>query len=293
MLDRFVFGGASFSGLGSGYGLGELVDCNSQELFDYVYEHGIRIYDFAPIYGFNQAEIEMGKLIKNKRDEIKLVSKAGITWHENKRVDMNNDPKIIKKMFDQSLKNFNTDYIDIYMIHWPSKNIDIRYSVEVLENLRAKGKIKDIGLSNSNEEDFKKAKEVAQISFLQGEVNLFNQNSFKVDDIQKMGWGTLDKGILAGTVTLDRNFTKEDARSHAFWWKKSNWKEKVKFVESIKDKFKINNDELLSLSIKFALNNCQLPILGFKSISQVNKVLSIRFDNDDLLREVSNEFALF
>lgn len=293
MLDKIAFGGASFSGSGAGYGFGKLKDCSEKELFDYLYSNGVRLFDFAPIYGFNNAEKVMGTLIKDVRDNLKLISKAGVTWHDNLRVDMNNSPQVIKKMFDQSLKNFNTDYIDIYFIHWPSKEIDIRYSVEVLENLRSQNKIKYIGLSNTSKDEYIKAKEVAPISYIQNQLNLFEQDLLFETNAKSMGWGTFDKGILSGSVSKERVFEKEDARSHAFWWKKSNWKEKVDFVDQIKIKFDLTNEDLISLCFEFSSKNCNHPIIGFKSINQVEQILKRKEINKNIYNDIINEFKSF
>lgn len=294
MLKRIAFGGASLSGEGAGYGFGNLVNTSADDLINHAIELGMEYFDFAPIYGFNQAEQTMGRVLGANRDKVKLISKAGVTWHDNKRVDMNNSPKVIHKMFDQSLKNFNSDYIDLYFMHWPDKNTDIRFSVEVLQNLKEKGKIKNIGLSNTNEEDFFKAKEVAQIDYLQSECNLFNQKPFKIDNCKTMGWGTFDKGILTSSVSADRIFDKHDARSHAFWWKKSNWKEKVSFVSNIKMKYSLSSSDLKSLALYFSLNTVDIPIVGVKSIDQLNEIYElIENSSENKYDEVISEFTLF
>jgi myo-inositol catabolism protein IolS len=294
MLKNIAFGGASLSGDGAGYGFGELIGTSAHDLINHAIELGIEYYDFAPIYGFHQAEQTMGKALGANREKVKLISKAGVTWHDNKRVDMNNSPKNIQKMFEQSLKNFNSDYIDIYFIHWPDKNTDIRFSVDVLQTLKAQGKIKKIGLSNTHQTDFELAQEVAQIDYLQGECNLFNQLPFKSDACKSMGWGTLDKGILSSSVKLDRKFTSHDARSHAFWWKKSNWREKVEFVNKIRKKYELSESELKSIAIKFSLKTVDLPIIGVKSIEQLNEVRNLITEEvPKHYDEVVNEFTLF
>lgn len=298
MLSDIVFGGASFASTEnqehSGYSLGDLVNCSATAIFEAAFENGITHYDFAPIYGFDHAEKTMGKVIGDKREKIKLISKGGVDWHDNGRVNMDNRPKTIKKMFEKSLKNFNCDYIDIYFIHWPSKETDIRYAIEVLEKFRSQGKVHHIGLSNTFKEDFFKAKEVAPISYIQNEYNLFHQNNFFPNDCVSMGWGTFDKGILAGSVKKDRKFDSADARSHAFWWKKSNWKERVDFVNKVKEKFNIDNRVLKAIALQCSLDQGNLPILGMKSLEHIEELKElINLDVLDYKDEVISEFTLF
>ena len=186
---------------------------------------------------------------------------------------MSNDPQIIQKMLEGSLRDLRSDYIDIYMIHWPDPRVDIRYSVEVLAKAQAQGKIKHIGLCNSNNEEVDLAREVANIEYLQSECNLF-YNAFESLDnngAKTMGWGVFDKGILAGSVNLDRKFDSSDCRSWAPWWKKSGWKNKVEY----RDRFKFK-EELQEISLHYALNSVDFVLIGAKSIQQLEEVIKFK-----------------
>ena len=85
-----AFGGAAISGEGGGYGFGNISEADSIELLHMSYDLGLRIFDTAPIYGFGLSEIRMGKAFKEMREKVFIVSKSGVTWGDNKRVDMSN-----------------------------------------------------------------------------------------------------------------------------------------------------------------------------------------------------------
>jgi len=235
------FGGASLSGEGGGYGFGAIADNEAIELVQYAFESGIRIFDTAPIYGFSLSEKRIGEALKNKRDESFIISKCGVGWHENKRVNMSNDPKICQKMLEQSLRDLQSEYIDLYMIHWPDKNVDIRITMEVLAKAKHQGKIKHIGLCNTYKEDLLKASEVEKIEVVQSQLNIFERDVLKKDlvsyvdnNISFMSWGTLDKGIISGRVNSKRTFSdRSDCRSWAPWWKKSNKNIKMKKMQKL------------------------------------------------------------
>lgn len=272
-ISKLAFGGASLSGEAGGYGFGEIGEKQAQNLVISSHELGVNIFDTAPIYGFNTSEIRLGKFTKPFRDEIMLVSKSGISWHNSKRVNLTNDAKTTESMLHDSLKNLGTDYIDIYMIHWPDPRVDIRVPMEVLAKAKDQGKIRHIGLCNTNNEDLILAREIEEISVLQSECNLF-QN--QLEDLNRkgeflMGWGTLDKGILAGTVNLDRKFNPEDARSWAPWWKKSHWKDKVAKVEKFKNKFK---EDIFKVALAYSMKSTDTSIAGFKSVFQLSQLLA-------------------
>ena len=235
-----AFGGAAISGEGGGYGFGNITEAESIELLHLAFEKGLRIFDTAPIYGFGLSEIRMGKAFKALREKVFLVSKSGVTWHDNKRVDMTNDPATTQKMLEQSLRDLKSDYIDLYMIHWPDEKVDIRRPLEVLSKAKLQGKIKHIGLCNTNLSDLDKAVEIDRIEVVQSEFNFFENKiseslfpRLKKDNISFMSWGTLDKGILTGRVDEKRKFEESDCRSWAPWWKNADNKSKFDALTKI------------------------------------------------------------
>lgn len=289
-LSQVAFGGASLSSTGGGYGFGLLSESNAEQLVLSSLKEGINVFDTAPIYGFGQSERSLGKFLAPHREKVYFVSKAGVSWHENKRVNMTNDPKVVRSMFEQSLKDLKTDYIDIYMIHWPDKRVDIRRALEVLEMLQNEGKIRSIGLCNTNIEDLKAAEEICKIDFVQSEFNLFNSGFIDIDDylnvhnIMKMGWGTFDKGILSSSVKLNTRFDSADCRSWAPWWKKSNWKEKVQKVQSFELSEKLNVKEIALL---YSLQKMDISICGIKKnehLDHIKNCLELSFDEQILKR---------
>ena len=180
---------------------------NPEELLIYAFEKGFRLFDTAPSYGFGNSEINIGNAFKNIRDQVFIVSKSGLTWNKNKEIFKCNTPQTTKRMLDQSLKTLNTDYIDLYMIHWPDKKVDIRRPLEIYAEALDRGVIRHAGLCNTDIEDLKKAQEVIKIDAVQSEYNLLNRNAFleiqdylKEKDISFMSWGTLDRGVFFGNA---------------------------------------------------------------------------------------------
>ncbi len=304
LLEKFSpigFGGASISGDGGGYGFGNISDNDSSSLLIAAFERGVRLYDTAPIYGFGSSEYKIGKTFKSKRDEIFIVSKCGVTWDQNKRIDMSNDPKVTRKMLESSLRNLNSDYIDLYMIHWPDENIDIRKPLEILEKARENGKVLNIGLCNTFVEDLEKAKEITKISAVQNQFNVFNCEIvdtlfpyLRDNNISFMSWGTLDKGILTGRVDKKREQAKDydeyDCRRKAPWWKSSEVIKKLDKLDRVRPLLKEHNHSLMELALGFNLSYKDLTIalVGVKSINQLNS-LYLALDNlpsNKLIRDI-------
>ena len=271
------FGGASISGEGAGYGFGDISQDDACELLKYTFDRGVRVFDTAPIYGFGESEVRMGKAFKDIREKVFIISKCGVSWHKSMRVNMTNDPKETQKMLHDSLRRLNTDYIDHYMIHWPDERVDIRKTMEVLAKAKIEGKINSIGLCNSNSDEFEKAIEVDEVLSLQSELNLFEKSSLdsvlpiaRKHDLSFMSWGTLDKGILTGRVNSKRTFDKSDCRSWAPWWKsidKESRYKKMEIVNKLLSEFEMSP---ISLAIGFNLSNLNVDtvLCGGRNQSQ-------------------------
>jgi aryl-alcohol dehydrogenase-like predicted oxidoreductase len=293
------FGGASISGEGGGYGFGHITEDESLVLLRTSFERGITLFDTAPVYGFGMSEQRIGKALSANRDKIVIVSKGGVTWDNNMRIGIDNSPKVIQKMLERSLKDLSTDYIDVYMIHWPDKNIDIRKPMEYLSRAKDEKKILAIGLCNSCVDDIAKAFEVDRIEVLQSELNLFNSSTY--DSLastireKKMGfmsWGTLDKGILTGRVTPDRLFDEVDARSWAPWWKKDDRSHKYRAMKRLGDLLRETNHSGLELALGYVLHceEVSSALCGMRNTEQLESAINAlhNLPGQDILDEAQS-----
>ncbi len=276
------FGGAAVSGSGGGYGFGDISDQESTNLLHAALDHGINLFDTAPAYGYGQSEKNIGRAFKTRRDDVFIVSKSGVTWDHTKTLGVDNNPKLTQKMLEQSLRDLNTDYIDLYMIHWPDSKVDIRKPMEVLSRAKSQGKIKAIGLCNSNSGDIYAALEIDRVDVLQNNMNSYMQsvvkNLFDIVRNEEMGfmaYGTFDKGILTGRVVQDRTYEKADLRSWSESFKKElkDWKFEV--VERLKALAKRENTSLVSLALGGVLQHpeASTALCGVRSVEQLQTTI--------------------
>lgn len=293
-MSEITFGGASISGEGGGYGFGEIAENQAIKLLHGALDRGIHCFDTAPIYGFGLSEKRMGKAFKDRRESVFLISKSGVSWHENKRVNMTNDPVIAEKMLHQSLIDLQTDVIDLYMVHWPDKNIDIRDTLRVYKKAQDAGKIKYIGLCNTYLEDLEKAREVCDIKMVQSQFHWFDrgvtQDLFpylKQHQKSFMSWSTLGQGIISGRVQKDRKYDQSDARSWAPWWNKDEVNKKVEMMNKLQVKLQEYNKTGLHLAISFNLSFSELTtaLVGVRSLEQLDSLINAYnnlLNNDEL-----------
>ena len=277
------FGGAAISGEGRGYGFGAISEDASIALCHRCIDAGINLFDTAPVYGFGTSEQRLGKALLGRRDDVFLVSKSGITWDDNKRMHVTNEPDVASRMLEQSLRDLRTEYLDLYLVHWPDKDVDIRRPVEALRKAQEQGKIRFIGLSNTNPDDLTKAMEVAEIAVLQSELSLFHRGP--VDDLYPMArehdlgfmtWGTLDKGILTGRVTRERTFDRHDLRSRAPWWTKVDRTPKFEAMAEIEPLLRDAGHSGLELALGYvlALQETSTALCGVRDRGQLESAIA-------------------
>lgn len=279
---RLGFGGASISGEGGGYGFGDIPENEAITLLQASLDLGITLYDTAPIYGFGLSEQRIGKAFKKNREKVFIVSKCGVTWHENKRVDMNNSPEVAERMLEQSLRDLQSDYIDLYMIHWPDQKVDIRRPMEVLAKAKHQGKIRHIGLCNTFVEDLNKAREIEKVEVVQCSYSFLDRRveeelfpSLREKSLSFMGYGTFEKGILTKRVNKTRQFDKTDCRSWAPWWKASNKDQKMDLVSKIAPEVEKSGYSMLEVALGYVLsqNEVSSALCGARNLEQLKSLV--------------------
>ncbi len=152
-------------------------DENSIKTIHKAIEYGVNFFDVAPVYGFGHAEEILGKAVKGFRNKIIIATKCGLIWDEEKRIMNNLKPESIFKEVENSLRRLQTDYIDLYQLHWPDPNTDIGETMDAMLELKRSGKIRYIGLSNFSVSEAKRAMQKAEISSMQGLYNMLERNA--------------------------------------------------------------------------------------------------------------------
>lgn len=291
-----IFGGASLSGEGGGYGFGSLSEIEAEKLIKSAWDIGLTQYDTAPIYGYGLSEERLGRYLPKSA---KICTKGGVDWHPNRRVNMTNSPLVIDRMLSESLKRLGRDFIDLYMIHWPDPSTDIRLALEPVISWQKKGFIGHIGLANTHLEDLNKAQQVTSIHSVQIEGSyLAPDKALSLlpnigNTMMSQSWGTLSKGILTGRVTMDRKFDQHDLRSWAPWWKKQNTQDLISKAQpflNIANQFEVSP---MNLAIRYNLRYLKFNqvLIGFKSPSDLLELQQLE-SHKNILSEALNALTL-
>lgn len=215
-VSRLCMGGCPLGG----YGWGSTQKSELIEAVRTAVEGGINFFDTADTYGLGQSEIILGKALENHRKDVIIASKFGVRV-ENGKTIYDNSPKWIMTALDASLKRLNTDYIDLYQVHYRDGITPVGEVVSTLEREKKKGKIRYYGLSNIHETDISDLKKfVGKFVSFQDEYSLACRKNEKdmlmmseTLKLTPMTWGSLGQGILTGKYDKDSTFGADDRRS--------------------------------------------------------------------------------
>jgi aryl-alcohol dehydrogenase-like predicted oxidoreductase len=197
-------------GIGGGYTWGEADEKVSIATIQTAIDQGINILDTAEFYSSGYSEEVVGKALKGRRDKMLIATKV---WVDNMSADG------IVTACDGSLKRMQTDYVDIYQIHWPNREIPLEETLTAIEQLKKAGKIRAIGVCNHGVQDISAALEISDLVFNQMAYSLlFRAIEFEIlpkcldSNLGVMAYSPMAQGLLTGIFHAPEDVDDERAR---------------------------------------------------------------------------------
>lgn len=186
-------------------------------------ECGINFIDTAPAYNAGKAECYVGETLNKlkKRKEVVISTKCGNKFVDGKYLRCGSKESILKQC-DESLKNLKTDYIDIYLVHWPDPDVELEETIDAVSTLKKEGKILHAGVSNFSKEQIEEAQKYCKIEAFQPQYSLADRKDEKLirwaheQGFGIMTYGTLGGGILTGNYRKLRTFEQTDSRNRFY-----------------------------------------------------------------------------
>lgn len=183
---------------------------------------GIDLIDTAPAYGRGKAEHHIARAIRERgdRDSVVIATKAGLAWGWLGGTYRDARPRSIEKEVEASLRRLETDYIDLYQVHWPDPRVPIEATAEAMERLHSRGLVRAVGVSNFSVEQIERFRTASPLHAVQPPYNLFERGIerellpyCREAGIAVIAYGPLCRGLLSGAVTLSTTFPEDDIRS--------------------------------------------------------------------------------
>ena len=182
---------------------------------------GINFIDTAFIYGPRRSEELIGEVIKtqHRRADVVIATKGAHDLSSGE-VKFNNRPEFLRQSVDSSLQRLQTDYIDLYYIHYPDEDTPKDEAVGMLKELKQAGKIRSIGVSNFSLDQLQQGNKYGGIDVFQGHYNLLTRGVeqdilpyCEEQEISFVPYFPLAMGILAGKYHKDTVLPAGDHRN--------------------------------------------------------------------------------
>ncbi len=212
-------------------------------------ECGINLIDTAPAYNAGASEQFIGRALKKLglRKEMQISTKCGNVFIDGSYVRDGRYDKILEQC-DQSLKNLQTDYVDVMLVHWPDPKVELEETMDALNRLKKEGKILHIGVSNFSIEQIKQVRAVAEVEVLQPHYSMVFREQEDIlryaagENMGVMTYGSLGGGILTGKYRELREFAPSDSRNRFYKHFKEPMFSKVQELLKVMDQISADNE---------------------------------------------------
>ncbi len=200
-------------------------------------EAGMCAVDTAPMYGFGRSERIVGRAVRGRAEEVVLMTKAGLRWddpagepffetegEDGRKVSVHRNarPESLRVEVDRSLERLGVERIDLLQIHWPDPTTPVAETMGGLLELRAEGKVREIGVSNYTVPMMVEAQAAlgeVPLASDQPPYNLVRRGIerdvlpfAREREVGILAYSPLEQGLLTGEVPAGRTFSPGDER---------------------------------------------------------------------------------
>lgn len=277
-VSRFCMGGCPMGG----YGWGSVQESELLDAIHAALDAGVNFFDTADTYGLGQSERTLAKGLGSRRRDVVIESKFGVRVGGGKTV-YDNSPEYIQQALEESLRRLNTDYIDVYLVHYRDGKTPIADVVGKLEELKAAGKLRYYGLSNIHGDGLEELLPYAgRFACCQDELSLAcRKNEDDLRAVQSrlratpMTWGSLGQGILTGKYNRENVcFGADDRRSREIYvnFHGEKLEQNLRIVEALRKIAANREKSVAACAIRWILDTLpeSVVIAGVKRPAQLS-----------------------
>jgi aryl-alcohol dehydrogenase-like predicted oxidoreductase len=294
-----------------GGGYGQVDEADFARAVKRALDLGINCFDTAEGYGLGASERALGRALGTRRDEAVVVTKFGTAYRDKPNM-RDSSPERAKASIDKSLQALGTDYVDVYLVHWPDRLTPFEDTMAALGDIVRAGKVRFVGLSNFKREEIEACMEMQRIDVVQYGYNMFDRRMQReilpyceAEGIGFMGYGSLAYGLLTGTFTEDHDFGAEDWRARhgkmgsiklfESLFGAESFPRNVRAVNELKAVAARYDRSLPQLALRWAISNpaVSTSLVGCRNVAEVeDNAAAVQFSiKDDDLAEIDAIFA--
>jgi aryl-alcohol dehydrogenase-like predicted oxidoreductase len=233
---------------------------------------GVTLFDTARGYGWGQSEELLARALGPRRKEVLVVTKGALVPRAGQRPRRDARYQSLIDDCEDSLRFLKTDYLDLFLVHWPDPATPIEESMRALDDLIAAGKARYVGVSNYHPADLRRCRAHAPIVTNQVGYNLFDRRwerqmfpTAKQLGIGIMAYGPLAHGLLTGSFGPTTRFDENDWRARGVLFGQAlfqgeNFQTNLDVVEQLKRLAADKGSSLPRLALAWVLANPQVAV---------------------------------
>ncbi|NIG55901.1 aldo/keto reductase [Chitinophaga sp. Cy-1792] len=258
-------------------------------------ELGGNFLDTADLYGPLKNERLIAKAIQGGRDKWIIATKFGFEVNDQEQLTgaVNGKKAYVKLAAERSLKNLDTDYIDLYYLHRLDTNTPVEETVAAMGELVKEGKVRYIGLSEVASATIRKAHAVHPLTAVQSEYSLFEREIERLgilDTLEELGIGLvayspLGRGFISGDFKKPEDIPETDFRRHIPRFQGEQFYKNIALLRQIEAMAAEKQVTTSQLALAWVMAKGHVPIPGTKRVKYLEQniaAVNIRLNSEEL-----------
>ncbi|EMF0110022.1 aldo/keto reductase [Enterococcus hirae] len=273
-----------------------LKDETGKEVVRTALQNGINLIDTAYAYGNGRSEELIGEVLQeNEFDRSRVIIATKAAHVPGQKGIFNNSPEFLTRSVEEALRRLQTDYIDIFYIHFPDKETPKNEAVAALHKLKEAGKIRAIGVSNFSMTQLKEANQDGYVDVVEDKFSLIHREAEKErwpyleqHNISFVPYFPLASGLLTGKYHLNslKSMASDDPRKKNPDFQGERFEKIIQAVEQLAPIAKNNQASIAQLVLAWYMKNPRISVVipGAKKPEQVRdnaRALDIHLSSTD------------
>lgn len=247
---------------------------------------GVNFFDTADTYGLGQSEKTLAKGLSGNRHNVVIQTKFGVKAQKGMGTVIDNRPVYLRQALEDSLRRLNTDYIDIYVVHYWDQQTHPMEIIAELERQKKAGKIRYFGLSNVKPDvlalckpyrgKFVTSQHEFSLCCRRWEAEIWQ--TMEKMDVTPLTWGSLGQGMLSGKYDENSVFGENDRRRNEVYTNFHGEKliHNLKIVKVLREIAADHGKSCSATAVRFILDFFPMgvPLVGIKTSEQMKDIAS-------------------
>src|SRR5438105_9753740 len=202
------FGAWAIGGSGWQFAWGGQDDRDSIATIHEALDAGVNWIDTAAVYGLGHSEEVVARALAGMANRPYVFTKCSMVWDERREIGHRLKADSIRRECEASLRRLRVDAIDLYQVHWPMPDEDIEEGWATMARLKEEGKVRNLGVSNFNVAQMKRAQAIAPITSLQPRYSLLHREIEPEilpfctrENIGVLAYSPMASGLLTGAMS--------------------------------------------------------------------------------------------